>query len=473
MQSNIYHIHDNDGAVISRPRLHVEKSVPDVVTEKKSIVFPYNPSSSFADYLYGNQQYDLYALEAINLYRQCMPFYDAVNRRAGAFSALPIQLYNNNTDEYSKVNAMLDIIKYPNPMQSSMAFLKLLSTNFDINGEVFLLVTGYDEPVEMYAISSAYVTPTMTNQLSIPTSYLYNDGRIFERFYLDDNELGGSYRYWNAERTRQLWSIRDVNPLYANTFRGLSKASPLYLQIQQFIAADTNNYSILKRGGRPSLVWSWQHVDPMTDDQFERMKEQLNAYAGEGNAGRQVIADNIKPEYVSHSNNEMQFKENREKVREDIYTLFGVPLSLVHAGTMTMNNLQVANIIFYEQSVLELADFLLGELSRCLLPMVTKKRQLEYTYSIFDIQCLKERTYNETQTLQKTGILTDNELRNNVGFDRLDGGDLIWKSTLTNVAEVLIDMGVAKAEMNEALAEAAEADAEATTTLEAEPEEEV
>ena len=465
MKSNVYHIHD--------------RIVPDfgdmvkdvVVAEKKTagITFPWQPTTSFADYLLGNQQYDLYALEAVNLYRQCMPFYDSVNRRAGAFSALPIQLYNENTDEYSKSNAMLDIIKNPNPMQSSMAFLKSLSTNFDINGEVFLLVTGYDTPMEMYAINASYVTPTSTNQSSIPVSYLYSDGRTSERFYIDESmRYGDRYRYWNEEGTRQLWSIRDVNPTFVNTFRGLSKASPLYLEIQQFISANTNNYSILKRGGRPSLVWSWQHVDPMTDDQFERMKEQLNAYAGDGNAGKQIIADNLKPEYISHSNNEMQFKENKASVREDIYTTFGIPLSLVHAGTMTMNNLQVANIIFYEQSVLELADFLLGELSACLLPMMTKKKQLCYTYSIFDIQCLKERTYSETQTLQKSGLLTDNELRANVGYARLDGGDVVWKSTLTSTADAIIELNDSKVEYNEALAEKADADAElteSTTTI--------
>jgi len=110
----------------------------------------------------------------------------------------------------------------------------------------------------------------------------------------------------------------------------------------------------------------------------------------------------------------------------------------------------------------------LGELSACLLPMMTKKKQLCYTYSIFDIQCLKERTYSETQTLQKSGLLTDNELRANVGYARLDGGDVVWKSTLTSTADAIIELNDSKVEYNEALAEKADADAElteSTTTI--------
>lgn len=423
-KNNIVHLSDRIAPTFGDEELPVKK------IEQKSMMEVVIPTQSFADFLYGRSQYDLYALETIRMYRSCMPFFDAINRRCESFASIPVKMYNTINEEYIDDSPLLNIINRPNPIQSRIGFLKELASYFDICGTVGLIITGWDKPVELYVANPAYLMPQMSGSMNIPVSYLYADGKVFERFYLDFDEVGGAYRYWNEEKTRQLWIIRDFNPLYQNTFMGMSKAAPLWLQIQQFIAADTNNLSVLKRGGRPSLVWSWKHTDPMTDDQFQRLKKEMTAYEGEVNAGRQVIADNIEPKYLNHTNNDMQFKENREKVREDIYCAYGIPLSLISSGTMTMNNLQVANQLFYEQSACQLADFILSELSRALLPMMTKDQNLQFTYSLFDIQPLKERAYQETLTIQKAGILTDDELRFNIGYEKIEGGDKVWKTNL-------------------------------------------
>jgi HK97 family phage portal protein len=401
-------------------------------TELKSFV----PQQSFADYLYFNRQYDLYAYEAIRLYTECMPFFDAVNRRSDAFASIDLKVYNNNTEEFETRPKQLDILTKPNPIQSGTSFLKALCAYFDICGEVFVIVTGDREPLELYVVSPAYISCDSYDGSYAPRSYTYSDNRRTEYFYLDEeDELGGMLRYWNRDHDRQLWHIKDFNPSQTSFYRGLSKAKPLWLAIQQYIAADTNNYSILQRGGRPSLVWSWQHSDPMTDAQFERMKEQVKAYEGAQNAGRQVIADNVKPENVALSNTEMQFKENREKVRDDIYTAYYIPLPLVAAGNMTMDNLKVSNALFWEQSILPQADFLLDELTRLLMPMYGTE-ELEYSYSIFDITALKERIYKEAEVVSKLGLLSDNEQRTNIGYKDREGGDQIYKpSTLVAIGE--------------------------------------
>src|SRR6478609_5959702 len=46
---------------------------------------------SFADYL-GGTNGDLRALEAIRLYKNCTPFFQAVSMRAEAFSSIPIRV---------------------------------------------------------------------------------------------------------------------------------------------------------------------------------------------------------------------------------------------------------------------------------------------------------------------------------------------------------------------------------------------
>jgi len=392
-----------------------------------------DPNFAFADMLYQSGEYDLYALECIRLYKRCAPFFDAINRRAEAFASIPISLYDEKTKTYSLDHDILRLLENPNPSATQISFLKQLSSFYDACGEVFVIATGWDKPLELYAVSPSSVTVgTMQNSIvPIPKTYIYSNNYGAETFYLDDSEnMGASYRYWNEKRSRQLWAIRDFNPMWSGmNFRGMTRAQPLLLQIQQFIEADTNNYSILKRGGRPSMAWVWQHNTPMTDPQYQRLKEMVKLYEGSMNAGRQVAVDNIKPEQIGLKNSDMQFAENRKTVKEDIYTNYGVPLSLVSSATMTMDNLKVGNKLFWEQALIPHSKFLLSNLTKMLMPMYDVKKAEDYHlgYNPLQIQPLKEVMLDEAKIMMGLSVLTDNEIRSSIGYDDVDGGNEIYK----------------------------------------------
>ncbi len=389
---------------------------------------------SFADYLGSGLNGDLRAVEAVRLYRQCTPFFQSVSMRAEAFSSLPLRVYDKKTKTFLETHPILDLLNKPNPQDSRTSFLKAYSSFYDITGEAFFMVTGDkgSEPLEIYVARPQEVTIQASNvpsNLGAPGVYYWQSTYFAEIYNLDpSNELGGSYRYWNREGTREFAQVKDFNPLASvNCLRGMPKAAPLWLQIQQFILADTNNKSLLSRGARPSVAWVSKLDEPLTDEQYQRWKEQVQNYEGAINAGRQVLVDNVEPKMISTTNKDMEFAENRKVVRDDIFSAYGIPLSAISSESMTMDNLKVSGLLFYENAVLPMADNLLDELTRLLMPRYRASEDLCLAYNPIDIQALKARAIGETIELAKGGILTDNELRARVGYESVDGGDSIYK----------------------------------------------
>lgn len=423
-------------AIVERIQPTLEIRSQDDSIEKKSISLLAAMGDfgiSFADYL-GGTNGDLRALEAIRLYKNCTPFYQAVSMRAEGFSSIPIRVWDKKAKVFLDNHPILALLERPNPQQSKTAFLKAFSSFYDIAGESFFMITGDrgKEPVEIYIPKPQEVliqASPKASKLGAAGQYYWYSTYFSEIYYLSEtDELGGMYRYWNREESREFAQIKEFDPMSSvNCLRGMPKAAPLWLQIQQFILADTNNKSVLSRGARPSVAWVSRLDEPLTDSQFQRWKDQVSSYEGALNAGRQVLVDNVEPKIISTTNKDMEFSQNRKTVREDIFSAYGIPLSMISAESMTMDNLKVSGLLLWENAILPLADNLLDELSRILLPRYKGSENLVLAYNPIDIQALKARAIAETSELQKTSILTDNELRTRVGYEELTDGDSVWK----------------------------------------------
>lgn len=388
---------------------------------------------SFADYLNSNGQGDLRAFETLRLYKQCQPLFTAVNMRAEAFAQLKLRVYDTKNEEFIDDHPVLDLLAKPNPDNNSKSFLKAYASYYDITGDTYLVATGdpREAPLEVFIEPPQNIVPRPADSgdyvggAGVAGCYVVG-GMHGDKYKLADGELGGSFRYYDGD-DRELWHTKDFNPFMSKwNMLGMPKASPLWLQIQQFVEANINNYSMLARGARPSLAWVWQHDTPMTDEQFERWREQVKAYEGAANAGRQLAVDNMKPEQISQSNSDMEFSENRKTVKTEIFGTYEIPLPLVAAEQMTLDNLKTSTLLFYDNAVLPLADTLLDSLSAFLLPRYPDSEGLIITYNANEITAIRQRMLDETATEKGLGVLTYNEIRSQIGREALaEGGDVI------------------------------------------------
>lgn len=395
------------------------------------------PTQSFADFLFSKGLGDLGSVEAIRLYYQCKPFFHAVKKRSTSFCSIRPRVWDENREEFVDDHPVLMRLKHPNPFQSYEAWAMELSEFFDITGNAFPVATGNitRPPLELFNERPQTVDlDEGKNTFYFPQTITVSRKQLSDIYRLDEVRNNGvtTARYYH-DRDKEIWHIRDSNLSYTiDGLWGVGKAQPIWLEIQQFIEANVNNLSVLEKGGRPSMIWKWMHDQPMTDPQFVRARQELKKYEGAINAGRQVIADHIEPVPVSINNKDMQFAENRRTVEHDIYNIFDIPLATVIADAMTMDNLKVSDLILWRNAVLPLAGILFGELTRFLLPRYgdfqgRKVEDMKITFNPFDISVLEAAKVRETSELSNIGILTDNELRSQIGWESYEGGDIIYK----------------------------------------------
>lgn len=409
-----------------------------VQPETKNFTFD-NPNS-FADFLFSGGNGDLGMHEALRLYYKCKPQFHAVRRRAAAFASVEPRVWDSTTKEFVNDHPILAKLKNPNPFQSYEALAHELAEFFDVTGNSFPLATGDVKrpPAEIYVDRPQTITLDQGRQTFFyPDRMTVNQEENTRVYNLDEVRQDGTStaRYFNPDRDQEIWQVKDTN-LYSGSAAlwGISTAQPVWMEIQQFIESNTNNLSILQRGGRPSLGWSWTGNDPMTDNQFTRAREELKKYTGANNAGRQAIIDKLKPEAIGQTMRDMEFSVNRETMQKDIYTAYNIPLALIMDKAMTLDNLKTAEFLFWRDAALPLTGFLFGEISRFLLPRYGdfkghKVSDMKITFNPFDIEVLKRQRIMDVGLMQQTMIFTDNEMRTEAGFEELKngGGDIVYK----------------------------------------------
>jgi len=121
------------------------------------------------------------------------------------------------------------------------------------------------------------------------------------------------------------------------------------------------NKSMLDNAARPSgaLVFHSQQGDHLSDEQFERLKHELESnHQGAKNAGRPLLLEgglDWKPMALSPT--DMDFLDSRHSSAREIALAFGVPPMLLGIpGDNTYSNYQEANRAFWRQTVLPLTQ---------------------------------------------------------------------------------------------------------------------
>ena len=126
---------------------------------------------------------------------------------------------------------------------------------------------------------------------------------------------------------------------------------------------------MLDNAARPSgaLVYAGKDGGLLSADQFDRLKAELEAaFQGPGNAGRPMLLEGgLAWQSMSLSPADMDFVELKAAAARDIALAFGVPPVLIGLpGDGTYSNHREANKALWRQTVLPLADKILGALTQ-------------------------------------------------------------------------------------------------------------
>lgn len=374
--------------------------------------------------------YDLSFYVLNRYYKTCAPLADAIDTIARDVASMRPVVWDKEDKVYIDDHDVLELLEYPNTMQTYFDFMLDLATGFQIAGNHFLEQVGNpNKPplsIETRAPMYSNLQPNSYGELG---TIAINTPFISDLYTLESHKRRS--RYYNKSRDKEMWPILDYNPdKGSQNFYGMPKAQSLYYDIEQYIASGNHNKNLLENGARPSGVMTSKNVDPLTDEQFTRMQNQLDAYyAGTENAGRVMLAEWFEYKDMIVSNRDMDFKELRDGVKQMIYLRFGVPLPAVSVGTMTFSNYETSQVAEYDNTAIPLSKFLLGQITNAVMYRYEPESWKRYCITIDDTQvgALGAVRTKNIETMKKVGVNTVNELRTKLGYDEIENGDIILR----------------------------------------------
>ncbi len=227
------------------------------------------------------------------------------------------------------------------------------------NAYIQLIEDGAGGVGELYALRPERVT-IEADATGWPVAYRYRVGERMTRIAAEDG----------AGRSAVV-HLRGFHPMDDHYGLGCLGAAAGAVAIHN--AAATWNKALLDNAARPSgaLVHDPGDGAVLSGEQFDRLRAQMDdAFAGAANAGRPMLLDGgLKWQAMSLTPADMDFVGLKAQAAREIALAFGVPPMLLGLpGDNTFANYREANRALWRQTIVPLAERILGGLAQGLAP---------------------------------------------------------------------------------------------------------
>lgn len=334
--------------------------------------------------------------------------YRCVRLIAETASTIPLLAYEGarELDDHPA----LALLARPNPRQGGREMMETLIGHLLVSGNAYLkLLRIDDEPKELHCLRPDRMQVSTDSQGWV-RDYIYSAGSTRQRF---DRDEDGRFELLHLALFHPLDDQYGMPPL---------QAALMALDIHS--AASRWNKALLDNSARPSgaLVYSAGAGTNLTDDQFERLKDELeNGYSGAARAGRPLLLEGgLDWKAMGYSPKDMDFIEARNAAARDIALAFGVPPMLLGIpGDNTYSNYHEANRAFVRQTLLPLVNRNLDAMSHWLAAFFGEPIRLAVDEDrIEGLAAEREAVWSR---LTAADFLTDDEKREALGYSPLRG----------------------------------------------------
>ncbi len=349
-------------------------------------------------------------------YQKNIVAYRCITLIARSLASVPWLAFNGDTELEN--HPILDLLKSPNPQQGRSAFFEAVESYYLIAGNLYLREFGPDgkPPRELWTLRPERMKVKAGPGGRI-AGYEYRVGTKTVTFPVDP--LTGR---------SEILHIKTFHP--TSDYYGLSPLAAAAFSIDQHNAAGEHNYKLLKNGARPSGALTYKPNDVMpqnlADPQFNRLKRELQEqYSGPSNAGRPMLLDGgMTWQQIMLSPIEMDFLNLKNTSARDIAAAYGVPPMLIGIlGDATFANYKEARLALWEDRVIPDLVTIQDELNRWLSPLYGENVRLEFDAD--EVPALAGKRQDTWEKLEGAGFLKINEKREAVGYEEVDGGDVI------------------------------------------------
>lgn len=335
---------------------------------------------------------------------------------------------------------LLDLLLYPNDwyQRSYQQFIQAWVMHLEIGGESFLEPVGPDggNPKELYAIP-----PKDVRVEKGTADHPIRGFRLQHR--------GGDLLHYDPDPSEtEVFYSRYYNPM--NPLRGLSPARAASYAVDVNNEGRRWNLSLLQNGAALSGIISTKGA--LSPSQVDKLKERFNEkYGGSSNVGKVMAVDevegvNFTP--MSQSVKDMQWGDLNRITALECAIVWNTPPEIIgNTEQKTFSNYKEARKAFYIEKVVPLMDFIYGDLNTSVVPLFGDDLWLDYDTEAVDalnddVNELHERVRDDVEA----GLLMINEGRQAIGYEDVDGGDVI----LQDVRKVPLSTAVQEQDPEEA-----------------------
>lgn len=374
----------------------------------------------------------LSATMAYWLYAVSETVQDAVNRISWAFAGIRPQLQDKVTKEYVTEHPALDLLE-SNDMRFNENQVKFeMCVSYLLAGEMYPVLEGNVkyEPVGMfhYPANVANIIQGADGYIQTIIASYQNVISTFNRAV--DTPAYKRLKTYVFETDNKLMQMMHIlNNRKRNYLRAQSVLESVYYQATTKYYGTMHNSSIVEKASRPGGLWSPKDGS-MTQAQYEEFKKEVrNSMAGPANAGKNIIAPvALNYQDLLLNQRDMDFINLINTYRTEIYSAFQIPLPLVTTETMTMSNYANAIEAFYDMAVIPRAQFIFKNLGEFVLARFKDGDRYRMVLDEREIPALKSRLFNRAQTMRSIFTFSQDELRNECGYQKKgeEGGDVVY-----------------------------------------------
>jgi HK97 family phage portal protein len=342
-------------------------------------------------------------------YEQAVWVYAAIRALTTQTSYVrPILYQQRRGGEMVELDAhpLLDLISRPNDEQALERFIEHAYATYLVSGNAYIERVGLENrpPLELYVKRPDRMKVVAGNAQQRVGGYEYKVG-------------GETYRFdpW------QILHLKTWSPL--DDWYGLSPLAAASRGVDVFNAGQAHNLALLQNGARPS--GAWVNSSTMTDDQFRRLREQIDDATRTQNRGRPILLEGgISWQELGVNPRDLDFLAGQEDAARQIHAAYGVHpvLTGLQSGTFENQREAIRNLVTL--SVFPFLDMLFGELTRWIAPAYGDGLRLSFDRNAFPAFSDDESELLErARGAYKDGLLTLNEARAMAGYDDTSDGD--------------------------------------------------
>lgn len=348
-----------------------------------------------------------YASEA---YQKNVVAYRAVSAVAEAVASVPWTAWRGDVEVTQ--SPLLDLIAQPNSGMSGREYMEAKVSYLMISGSAYeeqVTATG-NLPRELYVHRPDRMT-VVPGSRGVPIAYVY--------------DINGRKTRWDVDPDTQKSAIMHTklfNPL--DDWYGQSPARAGSFAIDQHNESMTWMQSLLQNSARPSGALVMKDGETLSDENYNRLKTMIeDQYQGAQNGGRPMLLEGgMEWQGMGLSPTDMSIIETKYSAARDVALAWGVPPQLLGIpGDNTYANYAEARLAFWEDTILPLLDKLAQDWTNWL----GEPFGLELRPDLDQIPAIVDKRKTLWTMLDASPSLTTNEKREAMGYEPIEGGDVL------------------------------------------------